>query len=159
MDLQNIRMGNCCNTETKGQIRYVYHGTWWSANGYPKSLRIFDRNYNIRREFKWFETGMLSHEMHVSDCLGKIRYVTYYENGQQKAEWGARQYSLCQSCLENPRDIPVYDDLHDGPYRLWHENGTLVEEGEYFAGRQTGTIRHWKDDGTACPDTVAYWSP
>lgn len=38
-------------------------------------------------------------------------------------------------------------NLEDGFFKAWHENGTLIYEGRYSAGKKQGLHRTWSPDG------------
>lgn len=44
-------------------------------------------------------------------------------------------------------EITMSAGVRHGAYRLWHENGTLMEQGRYRKGQLHGIIQKWNDEG------------
>lgn len=76
----------------------------------------------------------------------KFRYERYLSEDQTK--W--IRHGMFRSYSRNGTVLSEGDYEHGSETGLWkeyHENGVLAAEGHYLVGEQTGTWRYWDENG------------
>jgi antitoxin component YwqK of YwqJK toxin-antitoxin module len=78
---------------------------------------------------KWFLNKQLAEERHYVEGKKNGRQISYWENGNKKFEFVAK------------------DDAYEGELKEWNIDGSLIHLANFKNGQEEGTQKLWYDNG------------
>ena len=104
-------------------------GVW--PTGKPKLVITYDPEDSTQTLEKYlYDDGAVKAEGQKSDTLRTGTWYSYYQNGKP---WSMHTYR---------------SGVLEGPYKTWHANGNLYQEGQLEAGRPVGKWMFFRENGS-----------
>lgn len=124
------------NIETKSDTIFVnnkkYSGFIFQLQSNSKDTMIIKRYYNGLESGvskKWYADRKLMEERYYLDGKKNGKQIAYWENGNKKFEFFAK------------------DDAYEGEMKEWNVDGKLIHLANYENGQEEGTQKLWYDNG------------
>ena len=131
--------GQLSNETYRKLIKYNSHygssrtGTWrsWYPDGQLKSRCEFKENKEQNESFEYFPNGLVKTKTMYRNGALNGQQIHYHDNGQ------------IYRIIEYKDDI----EISESPYKTFHPNGKIAEEGKLINGLRTGLWHNYDIDG------------
>lgn len=133
------REGSYENDKREGKWNYYYNnGALWQTSLYRKDQKedstITYHPNGKMRSVEMYTNGQEMGDHFDFDTLGRLHYYCHYTRYLQRDSVEIYYYpsgKIKERCQ-------MRNDLRDGSYSAWHENGKLAETGRYTKSKKTG---------------------
>ncbi len=124
-------------TATKGNALYLddkkYSGFVYELHPETSDTLLVEGYLNGLKEGvskKWYSENQLMEVRHYSSGQKNGKQVTFWENGNKRFEFTAK------------------NDAYEGELKEWNVDGLLLHEANYKNGQEEGSQKLWYDNGT-----------